>query len=534
MGRLSGYCESILSTKPKQPISDKPKTTPTFLLELALQVTGLEAKHLHGHFEAARQLYNALLSEALKRLRLMRTDGRWQHARLIPHSQRQERNAAFPALRHEYGFSEYALHAFATEANTSWLADHLDGNTAQTLASRAYRAANRVCLGKARRARFRSKGRGLESLEGKTNRQGIRFVLQGPKDGNQGWLVWSKEWIPARIDWHDPVVCHGLRHRIKYVRLLRRKASSPRAKGADREGYRYSAQLALEGQPYQKPKHTVGQDPIGLDLGPSTIAIVPQQGAARLETFCAALAPDAKAKRRLERKLDRQRRANNPEHYDSVGRVRKGRKTWHDGVNYNVTRRRLASQERKLTAHRKSLHGKLVHDIIATGNVLITEKISYKAWQKQFGKSVGLRAPGLFMTLLRRTVARTGGTLSEVPTQRTKLSQYCHGCGIYAKKPLSVRWHQCACGIGPVQRDLYSAFLASRLNLKTLIPSIAQTTWESAETRLRAAIEVNVQRARAGHILPQSMGIPRARARLPESLGNAQPEPAAACSAAQR
>src|ERR1051326_4762079 len=88
--------------------------------------------------------------------------------------------------RSEFGFSEYALHAFATQANTSWIADHLDANTAQTLASRAYHAANRVCVGKARRVRFRSKGRGLSSLEGKTNTQGIRFVLQPPKARQPG------------------------------------------------------------------------------------------------------------------------------------------------------------------------------------------------------------------------------------------------------------------------------------------------------------------------------------------------------------
>ena len=128
------------------------------------------------------------------------------------------------------------------------------------------------------------------------------------------------------------------------------------------------------------------------------------------------------------------------------------------------------------------------------------------------------RTPGMFIELLEPTVARTGGILIEVPTRTTKLSQYCHGCGRCAKKPLSQRWHQCACGVGPVQRDLYSAFLASRLNSRTFVPSIAQQDWESAEMRLRAAIEDVNQRARAGQILPQSMGVPCARARLPKVL----------------
>src|SRR5450759_4902516 len=119
---------------------------------------------------------------------------------------------------------------------------------------------------------------------------------------------------------------------------------------------------------------------------------------------------------------------------------------------------------------------------------------------------------------LRRTVASTGGTLSEFPTRSTKLSQYCHGCQTYVKKPLSQRWHHCSCGIGPVQRDLYSAFLAAYLDLANTIPSIAQDSWEGAELRLRAAVEVLQQRAKEGQSLPRSVGIPRAGARLPESL----------------
>ncbi len=126
--------------------------------------------------------------------------------------------------------------------------------------------------------------------------------------------------------------------------------------------------------------------------------------------------------------------------------------------------------------------------------------------------------------MLKRTVASTGGSLSEVPTRSTKLSQYCHGCGRYEKKPLSQRWHRCSCGIGPVQRDLYSAFLIASLDLPDTIPSIAHDEWEGAELRLRAAVEVLTQRAKEGQLLPRSVGIPRAGARLPQSLDTAQLE----------
>jgi hypothetical protein len=212
--------------------------------------------------------------------------------------------------------SLYAMHDFAKQANCGWIADHIDSVMAQTLATRAYHAVHRVCLGKARKIRFKSKGRGLDSVENKWNKSGLRFKLQSPEEGNSGWLLWNDDHIPALIDWNDPVIKHGLAHRIKYARLIRRKASSSKAKGADCEGYRYYAQLAVEGKPYRKKKNEPGNDIVGLDLGPSTVGVVPREGKARLLVLCQELAPNIRQQRQLQRKMDRQRRANNLDNFD--------------------------------------------------------------------------------------------------------------------------------------------------------------------------------------------------------------------------
>jgi hypothetical protein len=97
----------------------------------------------------------------------MRADPAWQAARSIPRSQKQARNAAFALLRKQYHFSEFALHDFAKTANCAWIADHIDAMMAQVLATRAYQAVNRMCLGKAKQVRFKSQGRGLDSVENK-------------------------------------------------------------------------------------------------------------------------------------------------------------------------------------------------------------------------------------------------------------------------------------------------------------------------------------------------------------------------------
>ena len=83
--------------------TDARKPTPTFLLELPLSVTPGQVRRLRAHLEAARQLYNAVLSEGQRRLRRMRADPAWQEARAIPRTQKQERKLAFGALRQRYG-----------------------------------------------------------------------------------------------------------------------------------------------------------------------------------------------------------------------------------------------------------------------------------------------------------------------------------------------------------------------------------------------------------------------------------------------
>ena len=134
---------------------------------------------------------------------------------------------------------------------------------------------------------------------------------------------------------------------------------------------------------------------------------------------------------------------------------------------------------------------------------------------------------GCLDLLRREPQPRTGGTLVGVSTRTTKLSQFCHGCGQFVPKPLWLRWHACPCGIGPIQRDLYSAFLAAYLDPADLIPSCAryQGYWEGREPGLRAAYERLLQRASAGQPLPRSFGIPKVRARLLESPSLSFQEP---------
>jgi len=114
-------------------------TTPTFILELAIVSSPHDEAELNARFEAARQLYNACLDEAKRRLDLLRQSNEFTHARKMPKTVKGKRNKgrslAFKELNDKFGFSEYDIHLYATKIRNSWINDHIDSSTAQKLAS---------------------------------------------------------------------------------------------------------------------------------------------------------------------------------------------------------------------------------------------------------------------------------------------------------------------------------------------------------------------------------------------------------------
>src|SRR5260370_33153905 len=91
----------MVSKKHPQQSTPPTKKTPTFLLELPLEVEAGQAARLRAHLEVGRLFYNAVLSEGQRRLRQMRADPAWQAARANPRGHKQETRAAFPALREQ-------------------------------------------------------------------------------------------------------------------------------------------------------------------------------------------------------------------------------------------------------------------------------------------------------------------------------------------------------------------------------------------------------------------------------------------------
>lgn len=457
--------------------------TSSFITEIPLIVTSKQQKELLSRFQAARQLYNACLNEAMARMNLVRNSEALEQAKQINREAKKKRNEAFNAARSTCRYSDYDIQAYATIVSnrSKWIAQLLDSNTQQVLATRAFRASEKVMFGRAKKVRYKVPSR-FRSVEGKTNKQGIRW--------KNHQLVWGKLILTPDIEHQNPVIQHGLNHPVKYVRLLWRELNGKQ---------RWYVQLINEGQPYQKEKNYVADGVIGLDINISNIAFVGDNKAGLLP-FADQVPTYESEIKALQRQMQRSQRANNQENYEAdfsgqvgrkivvkKGKVKSGKRQWKKSKTYQKLARKKRELERRKSAYAKSQNRRIVNEILRHGNQIKTENISVKAWQKRYGKAISAKSPGFVQSELARKAVNAGGQFIKFSTSRTALSQT-HLTGERIKKKLSERVHYDQTGV-VMHRDLFSAYLSRYINNDedNLLLHLAQSEWERLEPILMQA-----------------------------------------------
>jgi hypothetical protein len=480
--------------------------TPSFVVEVPLRVRGARETRLIARFRAGQNLYNACLGESLRRIGLMRESRDWRRARAMPKhcvgedgkgvldekgrpKANPERRVRFRDLRQRFGFSTSELQAWMQQCRDAcWIGDHLGSHDAQRISERAFEAVSDYAYGKKGKPRFQRLDE-FTSIEGKDNRGVITWRMAA--DGSSAHVSYLGLKLDAVLPkpGKDPWLETALRRRTKYVRIVRR------AMGAEGRAA-YAVQLIQEGLSPLKAWHrkalAVRPDtPVGADQGPSNVAVVAERGAELMQLAPKVVQP-WQGMRRIARAMDRSRRATNPENYAEDGTIRRGKKRWVKSSRYRALQSRRANKERKLAAERKRSHGEQTSRVLLSGTSLTLEKVSYRAFQKSFGRSTKVRGVGAWVSMARRKATRFASKVVEVPCS-LRLSQYDHTTKDYQKKKLSERQHCFRDGkTAPVQRDLYSAFLARHVRADdggkySLDAPETEKSWQAAEPSLRAA-----------------------------------------------
>ena len=452
-----------------------------YVLTLGLKTELWQEHILEKRLNIARMIYNSCLGEILKRHRKMVNSFEYKE---IKHLDKKEQVKKYRELDKKYLISKFELNKFV-KTMTQKFKQNIGSQMGQELAERAFATYEKLKYGKAKKVHFKSYG-DFYSVREKGNVTGLRFFKE---DNCISWLGLK---IPVIIKKNDKYAQSCFLDKLLYCQLLKKVINGK---------HKYYVQITFEGIPPNK--HKVGEEnEIGLDIGTSTIAIVSDKNV-RLKILAENIEIDEKETRKLQRKLDRQRRSNNPNKYNADGTINtKNKEKWKKSQSYVKTQLKLANLQRKVAAKRKQAHHILANSILEMGTRVKVEDMSFKGLQKRskkteisektgkikkkkrFGKTLLNRAPALLIEIIDSKLGYVGKNIIKINTFKVKASQLNHSTNEYEKKALSKRWVEISGN--KIQRDLYSAFL-----IKNVKDNLEEVDIEKAEKGFKNFVKLH-------------------------------------------
>lgn len=438
-----------------------------FVIQFLLKTEKYQEDILNKRFEIGRQIYNSLVNITQKRYKEMIKTKEYRNLILQLSNDKKKNKIIWKQIkniRKQYGMSEYSFHNDVKKMQKHF-SSNIDSFTSQKIATNLWEAYDKLFYRNGRKVYYK-KYNNFNSLEGKSNKSGIRF-----KDN---FILWNGLKIPVIINYDNQYESQALESDIVYCRIIRKYV---------RNKYKYYVQIIFKGDPPVKInketgeiKHHIGQGDVGIDIGTSTIAYSSATDVKILE-LADKVQNIEDQKRRLLKKMDRSRRAINPDNYNEDGTIKKqGNKKviWNKSNHYIKYQNQLKELYRKQKDMRKYQHECLANYIISLGDTIYVETMNFVGLakrakkteknnkgrfkrKKRFGKSIANRAPAMLLEIINRKLSYHDKYLIKIDTWHAKASQFNHFDGTYHKKTLSQRWNNF--NEIKIQRDLYSAFL---------------------------------------------------------------------------
>ena len=438
----------------------------TYTYTLKLKTNTKMKKELNKRLQKGAVVYSETLKELLSRERKLKRDPLYKKAYKLEKG--KERNAILNELDKKYNLSQFGAVAIANKKRKDLcLEGYIPNKVAQCLGDRAYLAFKKKHFVVNNTSKV-IRPKMIDSLVSLAD-TGIRI-----KNGKVYYGVtgkWKTHLLEIPVVYkNDEYEQEILRGKIIQNRILKKIQNG-------KEHFYLQMILRAEVAPRKYDTSDMFGN-VGIDIGTSTVAV-----SSYYETKLEELAPgiDRKEKEiaRLQRKLDRQRRANNPQNYNEDGTIVRGKKTWAYSKKYYQTKNKLRKLKTKQAETRTLSHKTLANEIVGLGDRFVVEQMSFTGLQKRaketkvnektnkiqskkrFGATIGHRAPATLISLIEQKCKSQGKTFIKADTKSVKASQFDHLTEEYTKHSLSTRVK--FVGDDKVQRDLYSAFLLAHV-----------------------------------------------------------------------
>ena len=469
-----------------------------FVLELPLQVEKYQADILNKRYEQLRQLYNYVQGKLLRQYRYFEQMKDYQECKTF--KEKREFIKAHPfQIKGVLGrnkelldifFDEYGILGLVTKLGqkpigsgktytdvgiSSTILANLSDNIWSSWNKKLYDyQADRISFKKHGGLNTFGSGKIIQKKDNELKEYFPGMVLHLDKmviDIKTNGALGKKATFITLPILHNPkhadyemMALKGGSRSIKVLTVVRRLV---------RGEYKYYLQLTIEGEKPQKGR-TLGKGNVGIDLGPTTVAVSGENVVSidKLASKCDNIQEEIT---RLSRKIDRSRRANNPQNFNEDGTIKRGIKlVWNDSQRYKELCRELAELRRKQAAIRKQQHIDRANALLKEGDTFIVENNQISGWatraketkvnektgkiqkKKRFGKSVANHAPSMFINILENKVKSLGGEVVKVDTKNAA-SQYDFTDNSFTKHELKERNVTLSNG-DTHQRDMLAAF----------------------------------------------------------------------------
>lgn len=465
-----------------------------FVLELPLLVEKYQADILNKRYEQLRQLYNYVQGKLLRQYRYFEQMKEYQACKFFKEKRDFFKNHPFHidgVLGNnkellDITFDEFGIQGFVSKLGKKWVTSnttYADLGITSTILDRLSLAVwssweKMLYSFKTKRLAFKKYGeldflsnrrivaRGkvcFPGMELHLETMELAIKLNGKVGKKAKFITLPIQHNPKHADYEMWALKGGI-DSVKVITVVRRLV---------RGQYKYYVQLSIEGEKPQKGR-TLGKGNVGIDIGPTTVAVSGENIASidKLASKCDNIQEEIT---RLARKIDRSRRANNPENFNEDGTIKRGvRLVWNDSKRYKVLRKEMAELQRRQAAIRKQQHIDRANALLKEGDTFIVENNQISGWtrkaketkvnektgkiqkKKRFGKSVANHAPAMFVTILENKVKSLGGEVVKVDTQNAA-SQYDFTNNSFEKHELKERSVTLSNG-DTHQRDMLAAF----------------------------------------------------------------------------
>lgn len=418
------------------------------VVELPILTEPWEESAIDKRLEAAKECYNAVLGEYLTRVELAQDSLEMQKTDK-PSEVYKEYGVRF--RRSDYG--DIRREVIETGC---WIHDHLTANALDSVAKRALDAIEDWLYRSRGKPYFKTASR-KNPLHSISSPNG--FELQGD----------TLRWGTSQHGLDDLYLDLDIDERSQ--RSLENTADQPEItvkRVKIRGEWRYFCDVVCQGSPQYTAQPDPKDAPIGVVVRPVYVTVVGKDLVRRFE-----LASDLQDRwddiKRLDRKLSRQKRANNPDKIAEDGSwlpYEEWESEWKTSERQEQTHAKRQEIYRRYQQHRKRCHEKLANRLLSYGTTMTVVDRPYKMLQ-QLGRGEEIRdcAPGRFVEILTYKAESVGGALyrtselDKVPFRDSEIA-----------------------GHGPV-RDLLAGSVAQRISAGG--DADAAQIWDETATRLK-------------------------------------------------